>query len=158
MFACLMLLQGHFPASEPGVSTVLQGGVLGWRRYTTALKDGAITGGVAAGKAPQGAWGQPAIRAGNHENLTHPPDLRTAANRLRVPIHHNVRQSRPLYRRCPIQHDCFRDTCCRQDSHRSRRSAFVSGLFTIDYPPPYRYNYLCRLRKTGVRRFRRAWW
>ncbi|HUU70154.1 MAG TPA: hypothetical protein VM186_11555, partial [Planctomycetota bacterium] len=76
----MMLLQGHFPASEPGVSTVLQGGVLGWRRYTTALKDGAITGGVAAGKAPQGAWGQPAIRAGNHENLTHPPDLRTAAN------------------------------------------------------------------------------
>jgi len=72
VFACFMPLQGHFPASEPGVSTVLQGGVLGWRRYTTALKDGAITGGVAAGKAPQGAWGPPATRAGNHEKSTHP--------------------------------------------------------------------------------------
>ena len=44
VFACFMPLQGYSGglggphASEPGVSTVLQGGVLGWRRYTTALQ------------------------------------------------------------------------------------------------------------------------
>jgi len=78
VFARCMPVHGHSGglgsphASEPGVSTVLQGGVLVWRRWTTALKDGAITGGVAAGKPPEGACGQPAIRAGNHEELTDP--------------------------------------------------------------------------------------
>ena len=52
---CPMSLQGHYPASEPGVSTVLEGGALLGTAVATALKDGASTGGVAAGKAPQGA-------------------------------------------------------------------------------------------------------